>query len=45
MKDFETVDLVTELISREGVEEHTVEPFEEETITVIGPARILVITD
>lgn len=40
-----TVALVEELAQREGVKKITVEPYCDETITVSGPAVILVIED
>lgn len=45
MMTLDTCDLVNELITREGVEEHVVEPFDEISITTKGPARILVVKD
>ena len=40
-----TKDIVRELISREGVEAEYVEQHQDKTITVNGPAIILVVTD
>ena len=40
-----TKDIVRELISREGVEAEYAEPHQDKTITVNGPAIILVVTD
>lgn len=44
LKDL-TADLVEELRTREGVETITAEPYEKKTITVEGPAVVLVVTD
>ena len=40
-----TKDLVKELISREGVDAEYAEPHQDKTITVNGPAIILVVND
>lgn len=40
-----TRDLVEELKLREAVETHLAEPYKTETISVDGPAVVLVITD
>ncbi len=45
IKHINTCDLVDELSRREGVEDHIVEPYEGYTITVEGPARVLVVID
>lgn len=45
MEHINTCDLVDELSRREGVEDHIVEPYEGYTITVEGPARVLVVID
>ena len=41
----ETRELVEELKKREGVEAHIAEPYEDLTVTVNGPAVVLVVTD
>lgn len=40
-----TKDLVEELQKREGVETTTVEPYQDKTVSVNGPAIVLVVTD
>ena len=40
-----TCELVGELSSREGVEAHVAEPYKDLTVTVNGPAIVLVVTD
>ena len=45
LKKYSTKELVEELISREGVETEYAEPYQDKTITVDGPAIILVVTD
>ena len=40
-----TVDLVTELRKREGVETTALEPYQDATFSVNGPALVLVVTD
>ena len=41
----ETYELVEELKKREGVEAHMAEPYKDLTVTVNGPAVVLVVTD
>ena len=45
LKDFATCELSIELEKREGVEVHYVEPYEDFTVNVNGPAVILVVID
>lgn len=45
LKDVKTCDLVLELQLREGVECMTAEPHEDVTVSVNGPAIVLVVTD
>lgn len=45
IKNIPTKELLEELIQREGVEETIAEPYQDVTITVSGPARVLVIKD
>lgn len=45
LKDIKTCDLVLELQLREGVECTTAEPYEDVTVSVNGPAIVLVVTD
>jgi hypothetical protein len=45
LSNFFTCELVKELRSRESVEAKTAEPYEDLTVTVNGPAVILIITD
>ena len=40
-----TKDLVEELERREGVETAIAEPYQEKTVSVNGPAIVLVVTD
>lgn len=40
-----TCELVEELKKREGVETHIAEPYKDLTVTVNGPAVVLVVTD
>ena len=40
-----TVDLVTELRKREGVETTVIEPYQDAAVSVNGPALVLVVTD
>ena len=42
---FTTSELVSELCEREGVETKTVVPYQDKTVSVNGPAVILVVTD
>ena len=45
MSEFKTCDLVDELRKREGVETHIAEPYQDVTISINGPAIVLVVTD
>ena len=45
LEEVKTCDLVLELQLREGVECIAVDPHEDGTVTVNGPAIILVVTD
>ena len=45
LKDYSTKELVGELISREGVFKQYAEPHTDKTVTVNGPAIVLVVTD
>lgn len=45
LKEVKTCDLVLELQLREGVECIAVDPHEDGTVSVNGPAIILVVTD
>ena len=45
LSEFKTCDLVDELRKREGVEEHTAEPYQDMTVSVNGPAVVLVVID
>lgn len=48
MKDLtsvKTCDLVDELKIRDGIETRTAEPYEDITVSVSGPAVVLVVTD
>lgn len=45
LKDVKTCELVKELAEREGVTKTTAEPYEDKTITVNGPAVVLVVID
>lgn len=45
VEDFKTCELVEELKKREAVETHMAEPYEDLTVTVNGPAIVLVVTD
>lgn len=40
-----TVDIVTELRKREGVETTVIEPYQDAAVSVNGPALVLVVTD
>lgn len=44
-KEIPTHDLVEELKTREGVQMEYAEPYQDKTITVNGPAIVLVVTD
>lgn len=43
--EFKTCDLVDELRKREGVETHIAEPYQDVTVSVNGPAVVLVVID
>lgn len=45
VEDFKTCELVEELKKREAVETHMAEPYEDLTVSVNGPAIVLVVTD
>ena len=45
LENIPTVDLVTELRKREGVETTVVEPYQDTTVSVNGPALVLAVTD
>lgn len=45
LENVPTVDLVTELRKREGTETTVVEPYQDATVSVSGPALVLVVTD
>lgn len=45
IKDTKTYELVEELKKREAVEAHIAEPYKDLTVTVNGPAIVLVVTD
>ena len=45
LSEFKTCDLVDELRKREGVETHIAEPYQDVTVSVNGPAVVLVVTD
>lgn len=45
LENISTADLVTELRKREGVETTVVEPYQDATFSVNGPASALVVTD
>ena len=45
LSEFKTCELVGELRKREGVETHTVEPYQDVTVSVNGPAVVLVVID
>lgn len=45
LKNVKTCELVAELKLREGVECTTAEPYEDVSVTVNGPAIVLVVTD
>lgn len=44
-KKAETCELVEELKKREGVDAHIAEPYKDLTVSVNGPATVLVVTD
>lgn len=45
LKDVKTCELVKELSERDGVTKTIAEPYEDKTITVNGPAVVLVVED
>ena len=45
LSEFQTCDLVDELRQREGVETHIAEPYQDVTVSVNGPAVVLVVID
>ena len=45
LRDYKTCELVEELKTREGVETHVAEPYEDVSVQVNGPAIVLVIID
>ena len=45
LSEFKTCDLVDELRKREGVETHIAEPYQDVTVSVNGPAAVLVVID
>ena len=45
LSEFKTCDLVDELRKREGVETHIAEPYQDVTVSVNGPAVVLVVMD
>jgi hypothetical protein len=45
LSEFKTCDLVDELRKREGVETHIAEPYQDVTVSVNGPAVVLVVID
>nr|DAY01774.1 MAG TPA: hypothetical protein [Caudoviricetes sp.] len=45
LEDFKTCELVAELKTREGVDCAMVEPYQQETLDVEGPAIILTVID
>ena len=45
LSDVKTCDLVSELRQREGVETHIEEPYQDVTVSVNGPAVVLVVID
>ena len=45
LSEFKTFDLVDELRKREGVETHIAEPYQDVTVSVNGPAVVLVVID
>lgn len=45
LSEFKTCELVGELRKREGVETHTAEPYQDVTVSVNGPAVVLVVID
>lgn len=45
LENVKTCELVAELTKREGVETHTAEPYQDMTVSVNGPAVVLVVID
>lgn len=45
LKDYSTKELINELLAREGISGQYAKPYTDKTITVNGPAIILVVTD
>lgn len=45
LSEFKTCDLVDEIRKREGVETHIAEPYQDVTVSVNGPAVVLVVID
>lgn len=45
VSEFKTCELVDELRKREGVETHIAEPYQDVTVSVNGPAMVLVVID
>lgn len=45
LSEFKTCDLVDGLRKREGVETHIAEPYQDVTVSVNGPAVVLVVID
>lgn len=45
LSEFKTCELVDELRKREGVETHIAEPYQDVTVSVNGPAVVLVVID
>ena len=45
LSEFKTCELVDELRKREGVETHIAEPYQDATVSVNGPAVVLVVID
>lgn len=45
LERYTTKELVEELMTREGVEQKTVEPYEDYKVSVNGPAIVLVVID
>lgn len=45
LKDYSTKELVNELLTREGISGQYAKPHTDKTITVNGPAIVLVVTD
>lgn len=45
LKDISTKDLVEELIKRDGVRVKEIEPHKEESISICGSAKVLIVID